>query len=188
MLKTFTVFPLVAVLCFGLAGCAQTDISKGAASVDEQEIEEISSLPTPSSTEQPYISVDAPVQSLFGKDVNVCFETDYREFTLTNLRLGAEVVSISPGNGWCGPSHSTGFGLLFRVKANQGHTIDFNLNNPVAGKPYANARDKTDASVPVWNRSFEEGQIETFFMGGHLFEVERLPDGERKEFRITLKS
>lgn len=130
----------------------------------------------------------AAVEGLFAKDINVCMESLYTEYTVTDLRREG-TFPVTAGNGWCGPDHNTGYGLLFRVQAQQGHVIDFNLFNPDIGEPFVNARDKTaPGNVKVWEKQFSVGQKETFQVAGRTFEIERLPDTARKEFRITLTS
>ena len=187
-MKRVVAVTVVAFLSVSLTSCAASEPLK-AASAETTAVIEPAAAPT--STEAPYIQVepeDSAVQGIFAKDLIVCMETLAREYLLTDLKERSPAVVVTAGNGWCGPDHSTGYGLLFRVQAKQGHVIDFNLFNPEIGEPSVNARDKTEGNEKVWDRKFSVGQVESFYIGGRTFEVERLPDSDRKEFKITLTS
>ena len=187
MLKRFFA-PLVVLAILSLTACSSPQVNREAALAPSVAFE---ARPQPSASESPYLSVEdseQAVQGIIAKDLSVCFETLSREYEVTDLKERNSAQRVTAGNGWCVPEQSYLFGLLFRVQAQQGHVLDFNLYNPGIGQPSVNVRDRTEGDEIVWQKQFSVGQKETCYVAGRTYEIERLPDTDRKKFLITLTS
>lgn len=125
---------------------------------------------------------------LFTKSINVCFESETREYGLIDHFKPNLGYPVNPKQNWCGPGREAGtYGFLFDVKAGSGETVVFHLANPGVGRPNVDAQIKASSNAFGDGTPFDVGQHSTFDIGGYIFDVERQPDTDVKNFRIVMK-